>query len=162
MALSNPGSDFMPTTSPWGSRPPGPSQVLGGDGAEVGRRGGAHLHADVAPVAVVGPGWAVEAAFWAPLQAEGSVVHPHHMHCSRALFVGAWGGWEGWAAAGDHSIPLLLWGEKEWEDSPTVPLGPRKSWVEGGWVTPSAHWTSRPSVEKLVKGEGGFPARGVL
>lgn len=54
--------------------------------------GGTHLHADVAPGTVAGPGRAMEAAFGAPLQAEGSVVHPHHMHCHGTLLHRAWDG----------------------------------------------------------------------
>lgn len=51
-----------------------------------------HFYTDVAPRTVVGPGRAVEAALLAPLQAEGPVVHPHHLHHHGALFVGAWHG----------------------------------------------------------------------
>lgn len=82
----------MPDTGPCVSGPPGPGQMLGVGGDVWADERGTHLHADIAPGAVVGPGWAVEAAFLAPVQAEGPVVHPYHMHHHGALFIGAWHG----------------------------------------------------------------------
>lgn len=65
-----------------------PGQGQGGGRWTVKK--GTHFHTDVAPGTVVGPGRAVEAALLAPLQTEGPLVHPHHMHHHGALFIGAW------------------------------------------------------------------------
>lgn len=81
---------------------PPPGNGLGGGAHWAGKRG-SHLHTDVAQGAVVGPGWAVEAALLAPLQAEGPVVHPYHVHRHGTLFIGAWHG----KRIGQHQEPLL-------------------------------------------------------
>lgn len=89
----SPGSRFIAATGPCMGEPPCAHQCwMGTGGWQAGTERGTHLHADVTQAAVVGPGRAVEAALPTPLQAEGLVVHPDHMHCPGTLFVGAWHG----------------------------------------------------------------------
>ena len=93
------------------------------EGRWAGERG-TYLHTDVAPGAVVGPGWAVEAALMAPLQAEGPVVHPYHMYHRGALFIGAWHG-KG-IEQQQEALPSVCCSRRVWARSPTASLGSKK------------------------------------
>ena len=106
--------------------------VGGGRGAD---ERGAHLHTNVAPGAVVGPGRAVEAALWAPLQVEGHVLHPHHRHHHGVQFVGAWRG----KRIGQQQEPFRHSAAGRGGGSPAASQGCRKGGEQVGMGIPGLH-----------------------
>lgn len=124
-------------------------------GRQAGERD-THLHTDVAPGAVVGPGWAVEATLLAPLQAEGPVVHPHYMYHHGTLFFGAWHGKR--IGQRHEALPSVCCWWLEGRGDPHSITGLRERWGGGGQGNP---WSPLSKLTKLGEAgsqrEGEFP-----